>query len=90
MNYSNKKDGSLELYISDDPDKFALITTQIEKLTGGRYKDKMDGPGQSYWELQIGNNLYTIYRDHYLGVSIFSKASDAKDVFSKIEAGLRL
>jgi hypothetical protein len=66
------------------------VAQKIQVLTNGRFTRRLDGPDQSYWDSLIDGNLYTIHREHYLGVSMFSNASDARKTFDRIERELMI
>jgi hypothetical protein len=90
MKYSKTLTGDLELHICDNEDRFVEVAQKIQVVTNGLFGEKADGLDQSYWDIVINGSLYTIHRDHYLGVSIFSGATDAKKIFEKIERELNL
>ena len=90
MKYTMTQTGDLELHICDDPGRFVEVARKIQALTNGHFTEELDGLDQSYWDIVIDGDLYTVHREHYLGVSIFSGASDSMKVFQRIEKELSL
>lgn len=90
MKYLTTLNGELELHICDDSDRFVEVAKKIQALTGGYFTAQIDGVDQSYWDITICRQQYTIHREHYLGVSISSGADNARTIFEKIERELTL
>lgn len=90
MNYKHASDGTLELHLSDNSDRFVEIAEIIIKNLKATQVVKIDGLDQSYWEMKIKGEDFTIHREHYLGVMIFSKSSNAAAVFDQIRQLNRL
>ena len=55
---------------------FDSIAQTIVQRFGGRWAEKLDGPEQRYWELEIDDVVLTLHLEHYLGISLFP-ASDS-------------
>lgn len=90
MKYLKTFSGDLELHICDNADRFVEVAQKIQAITNGRFREKLNGLDQSYWDIVIDGSLCTIHREHYLGISIYSGARDAKTIFEKIERELNL
>lgn len=90
MKYVDEENGRLELHLCDDPDRFVEVAKMIQEITKGEFLEKVDGLEQSYWDLMFEDSVYTIHREHYLGVSIFSSSNNAKKLFEKIQRELTL
>lgn len=35
------------------------------------FKNKLSGPDQTYWDIEINNVLFTLHYEHYLGVTFY-------------------
>ena len=75
----------IEALLSGNSDDFASLAQQIERLTGGKYTKKLDGPDQSYWELDVDGVLLTVHREHYLGVIVLSNSEKAGPIVKRIQ-----
>ena len=62
------------IHISDDPSQFLSIAQEAQRVLGGEFREQLDGPDQSYWDLSSHGGIVTIHREHYLGVSLFCEA----------------
>lgn len=71
MNIARTPAGQLELRLSDDTERFRSIAENIKATFGGRWLAQVDGPDQSYWDLEVDGRKLTVHREHYLGVVVF-------------------
>ena len=67
--------------LSDDSDwlLFERIAGLIAEGFNGRWVEKLDGPDQRYWDVEIGGLKLTLHSEHYLGISLFPATEDAND-----------
>jgi hypothetical protein len=61
----------LSIHISDDPSQFLSIAQEAQRVLGGEFKERLNGPDQSYWDLNSCGGIVTVHREHYLGVSLY-------------------
>jgi hypothetical protein len=61
----------LSIHISDDPLQFLSIAQEAQRVLGGEFKEQLNGPDQSYWDLDSCGGIVTVHCEHYLGVSLF-------------------
>ncbi len=90
MHYVNNRAGTLELHLSDDLERFVEIANKIQQFTHGVFTQKLDGLDQSYWDITTDSICFTIHREHYLGVSIYSDAPDARKVLDRLTTKLTI
>lgn len=73
-----------KLHLSKDSNDFCKLAQEIIELYNATLVEKLDGLDQSYWDIHIEDELFTLHREHYLGVFIFSNSHTAKDLFDKM------
>jgi hypothetical protein len=54
---------------------FDSIAQTIVQRFGGRWVEKLDGPEQRYWDLEVDDVVLTLHLEHYSGISLYP-ASD--------------
>lgn len=72
---SSSQKPQFEVRLSADPCTFSNLAEQVQELLGGTWTAQLDGLDQSYWDLQVGEVLITVHREHYLGVCVFGLAT---------------
>ena len=70
-----------EAHLSGDSDwrLFERIAGLIAEGFNGRWVEKLDGPDQRYWDVEIGGLKLTLHSEHYLGISLFPAEGDANN-----------
>lgn len=49
---------------------FEDVAWVLEQGLGGRWKKKLDGLDQRYWDLLVDEHTLTLHLEHYMGISI--------------------
>lgn len=61
---------TIEVSEKADWELFEDVARVLEKGLGGRWKAKLDGLDQRYWDLLVGEHTLTLHLEHYLGISV--------------------
>jgi hypothetical protein len=80
MRYSTTRQGHLQLVIADEVDwsEFERLAGAICARFDARIVERLDGPDERYWDLEVADQTVTLHLQHYLGISL--DAPSAKDV----------
>jgi len=78
--------GWCEVIITDGREdaRFLAVADWLRTELGGELLKRLDGPDQRYWDFRIGDKVLTLHSEHYLGVSLYSKGSQADDLLAEI------
>jgi hypothetical protein len=71
MRLERTPSGLLEMWLSDDESQFSYFADLIHDALNGKWVEKTSGQDQCYWDLEVEGEIFTVHREHYLGVSIF-------------------
>ncbi|KTC53657.1 hypothetical protein AO262_25730 [Pseudomonas fluorescens ABAC62] len=66
---------------------FEDLAWVLEQGLGGRWKEKLDGLDQRYWDLLVDKHTVTLHLEHYLGISVIIP-DDADDLARRVCAAL--
>lgn len=61
---------TIEVSGKADWELFEEVARVLEQGLGGRWKEKLDGLDQRYWDLLVDEHTLTLHLEHYLGISI--------------------
>src|SRR5215207_5811141 len=80
------KDDRLELAISDDADwmLFNGVADAILTKFRGKLVERLDGPDERYWDIQIKGSIVTLHLQQYSGISLFAENKETNDLLRKI------
>jgi hypothetical protein len=81
MTIRQTPNGTIELRLSDNPDRFQSLGESVKEKLGARWADQIDGLDQSYWDLDVGGIKLTLQLEHYLGVSVFCEDSAPHKIY---------
>lgn len=86
VEYSTDGKGRCEALISKNSDwrLFDKVAGLIVKKFKGRLVEKLDGPDQRYWNIEVEGEILTLHLEHYLGISLFPRDKDANEVVRTI------
>lgn len=56
----------------------------LVKEFGGAVVEKLDAPDQRYWDIKVGEAIFTLHLEHYLGISLYSKDKQAGEIIKTI------
>lgn len=78
--------GRREVIITDgrDDERFLVVAEWLRSELGGELLERLDGPDQRYWDFRVGDKIIILHSEHYLGVSLHSKDSQADDLLAEI------
>lgn len=62
---------------------FDNVAQVLEHGLGGRWKEKLDGLDQRYWDLLVDEHTLTLHLEHYVGISIVVPDS-ADDIAQRV------
>ncbi len=71
MKIERTLDGTIEIRLSNDPNRFECLAEIVRKKLSGKWMKQLEGIDQSYWDLDVHGKTVTVHREHYLGVSVF-------------------
>jgi hypothetical protein len=74
--------GRREVIITDgrDDERFLAVAGWLRTELGAELLERLDGPEQRYWDFRVGDMIITLHSEHYLGVSLYTKDSQADGV----------
>ena len=81
----NNDNETIEVLLSDNTANFHKLADAIIRETNAKIKDKLHHHDQTYLDLIIEGELFTLHRENYLGVSITSKSKKTRQVFEAIK-----
>lgn len=90
MKIAKSSSGEVELHISDNPDLFDNIANKIIEITNATVIEKIDSLDQSYWDIKIDGEAFTIHREHYLGIKLFSSSELGEEVLNIVKNSLSI
>ncbi|KTC43445.1 hypothetical protein AO262_16760 [Pseudomonas fluorescens ABAC62] len=61
---------TIEVSVKADWELFEDVARVLEQGLGGRWKEKLDGLDQRYWDLLVEEHTVTLHLEHYLGICI--------------------
>jgi len=74
--YEDEKFINAELFRDSDGSVFQLIADELNEVFNVRWKTKLDGFDQRYWDFEFMGTTLTLHLEHYLGISIYVKKSE--------------
>ncbi len=89
MRIDRTNPGQIELRLSANPEEFEHYSELVRALLNGVWVEKLDGLDQSYWDLTVQAQKFTLHREHYLGVSIFAEDNaSTRSLLEKLKRSL--
>ena len=87
--YEDERFITAELFRGSDGPVFELIANQLAEIFNVKWKNKLDGLDQRYWDFEFEGITLTLHLEHFLGISIYIEKSgvdikNAKQVLEEI------
>lgn len=87
--YEEERIFGAELIRDSDGPVFQLIADELTKVFNIRWKAKLDGFDQRYWDFDYRGVTLSLHLEHFLGISIFVKkpetnVKNAKKILEEI------
>ena len=51
---------------------------------GARIVVRLDGLDERYWDLEVGDQMVTLYLQHYLGISLYTPSAEDESLVRDI------
>jgi hypothetical protein len=86
MRYSTTRLGHLELVITDEPDwsEFERLAGAIRAEFDAPIVERIDGPDERYWDLEVGDQTVTLHLQHYLGICLYAPSAEDESLVRRI------
>jgi hypothetical protein len=87
--YEDDKRINVELLRESDRSLFQMIAKEISDKFNVKWKPKIDGLDQRYWDFEFKGITLTLHLEHFLGISVFADKTEtniehAKPVLEEI------
>lgn len=79
---------TIEVSEKADWKRFEGVARVLEQGLGGRWRQKLEGPDQRYWDLLVDEHTLTLHLEHYVGISALVPDS-ADDIAQRVCALLK-
>ncbi len=81
--YEDERFINAELFRDSDRSIFQSIANELSEAFNVRWKAKVDGLDQRYWDFEFKGTTLTLHLEHFLGISIFVEKSDTDSESAK-------
>lgn len=91
MRYSATRQGHLQLVIADEADwsEFERLAGAICTRFDARIVERLDGPDERYWDLEVADQVVTLHLQHYLGISLHAPSARDESLVRSIAQSLK-
>ena len=76
--FENEKTIILELLNYSNTKIFSLIANELSRKFDVKWKEKIDGFDERYWDFEANGMTLTLHLQHYLGIMIFAAKTNPK------------